>query len=133
MRQGLEQWAEHQWGDGQEAVRNPARPEDIVGHVDWAQADQITAQMDIAQQAQPSWDGLAAERAPILRRYGALLETHSDELCGLLVREAGKTWQDAIDEIREAVDFCRYYAHQCEQHFTQAATCLLYTSPSPRD
>ena len=122
MRQGLEQWAEHQWGDGQEAVRNPARPEDIVGHVDWAQADQITAQMDIAQQAQPGWDGLAAERAPILRRYGALLETHSVELCGLLVREAGKTWQDAIDEIREAVDFCRYYAHQCEQHFTQAAT-----------
>jgi RHH-type proline utilization regulon transcriptional repressor/proline dehydrogenase/delta 1-pyrroline-5-carboxylate dehydrogenase len=56
-----------------------------------------------------------AERAALLRRAGDALDARLAEFCGLLVREAGKTWGDAVAEVREAVDFCRYYADQAEQ------------------
>ena len=55
-----------------------------------------------------------AERAALLRRAGDALDARLAEFCGLLVREAGKTWGDAVAEVREAVDFCRYYADQAE-------------------
>ncbi|MGH1461401.1 MAG: bifunctional proline dehydrogenase/L-glutamate gamma-semialdehyde dehydrogenase PutA [Neptuniibacter sp.] len=54
-------------------------------------------------------------RTSILIRYAELLECHKDELIALCIREAGKTLQDAIDEIREAIDFCYYYANSTEQ------------------
>jgi len=53
-----------------------------------------------------------AERAACLERAGDLLEARLPEFCALLVGEAGKTWGDAVSEVREAVDFCRYYAEQ---------------------
>ena len=55
------------------------------------------------------------------------------------MNEAGKTIQNAIDEIREAVDFLRYYSNQMidieetDQKLEGPTGCLLYTSPSPRD
>src|SRR5690606_28038947 len=67
--------------------------------------------IDMAVAAQPRWDRLpAAERAAILRRAADLYETHAPELLGLCVAEAGKTLPDSIAEVREAVDFLRYYA-----------------------
>jgi RHH-type proline utilization regulon transcriptional repressor/proline dehydrogenase/delta 1-pyrroline-5-carboxylate dehydrogenase len=116
---GIDAWAEHSWGDGDRAVRNPARPDDLVGHVTWDEGEAVSQYFAAAQAAQPSWDTLDAGRAAILRRAADLLEQHNDELLTLLIREAGKTWQDAVDEIREAVDFLRYYAQQCEAHFGQ--------------
>jgi RHH-type proline utilization regulon transcriptional repressor/proline dehydrogenase/delta 1-pyrroline-5-carboxylate dehydrogenase len=56
-----------------------------------------------------------AERAAILRRAADALEARMPEFCGLLVREAHKTLGDCVAEVREAVDFCRYYADQAEQ------------------
>ncbi|NRF66170.1 L-glutamate gamma-semialdehyde dehydrogenase [Aquincola sp. S2] len=56
-----------------------------------------------------------AERAAIIRRAGDLLDARLADCCGLLVREAGKTLGDCIAEVREAVDFCRYYAQQAEE------------------
>lgn len=50
------------------------------------------------------------KRAKLLYKFAQLLEENSDELVALCVYETGKVYQDAIDEIREAVDFCRYYA-----------------------
>ncbi|MCA0243875.1 MAG: L-glutamate gamma-semialdehyde dehydrogenase [Proteobacteria bacterium] len=55
-----------------------------------------------------------AERCAALRRAGDALEQRLPAFCGLLVREAGKTWGDAVAEVREAVDFCRYYAEQAQ-------------------
>jgi RHH-type proline utilization regulon transcriptional repressor/proline dehydrogenase/delta 1-pyrroline-5-carboxylate dehydrogenase len=55
-----------------------------------------------------------AERAAVLRRAGDALEARLEEFCGLLVVEAGKTMADAVAEVREAVDYCRYYAAQAE-------------------
>ena len=66
-------------------------------------------------------DGFAAwnerpvgERAAIIRRAGDLLDARLAEFCGLLVKEAHKTLGDCVAEVREAVDFCRYYADQAE-------------------
>jgi RHH-type proline utilization regulon transcriptional repressor/proline dehydrogenase/delta 1-pyrroline-5-carboxylate dehydrogenase len=55
-----------------------------------------------------------AERCAVLRRAADALEARLAEFCGLLVAEAGKTMGDAVAEVREAVDFCRYYAEQAE-------------------
>jgi len=55
-----------------------------------------------------------AERAAIIRRAGDLLDARLAEFCGLLVKEAHKTLGDCVAEVREAVDFCRYYADQAQ-------------------
>ncbi|GAA0735239.1 bifunctional proline dehydrogenase/L-glutamate gamma-semialdehyde dehydrogenase PutA [Sphingomonas japonica] len=66
-----------------------------------------------AQAAYAAWDRRPVEeRAAIVERYADLLEEHRTELMALCVKEAFKTIPDAIGEIREAADFCRYYAHQ---------------------
>lgn len=59
------------------------------------------------------------ERAGFLRRYADLLEESRDLLIAQLVAEAGKTHEDALSEVREAVDFCRYYAAEAESLFTE--------------
>jgi len=55
-----------------------------------------------------------AERAALLRRAADALDDRLPEFCALLVKEARKTWGDCVAEVREAVDFCRYYAEQAE-------------------
>ncbi|WP_119153158.1 L-glutamate gamma-semialdehyde dehydrogenase [Caldimonas tepidiphila] len=63
----------------------------------------------------PGWNAQPlAERAAVLRRAADLLEARFDAFCGLLVREAHKTPGDCVAEVREAIDFCRYYAQQAE-------------------
>jgi len=72
----------------------------------------------LAIAAQPSWDGTpAVERAEILNRAADLFEKHTAELLALCVKEAGKTVEDAIAELREAVDFLRYYGLQASECF----------------
>ena len=68
--------------------------------------------------AQRSWgETPVARRAEILEAAAALLEQHHLELVGLCVREGGKTIPDAVSELREAVDYCRYYALQALKLF----------------
>ncbi|HEX7761271.1 MAG TPA: L-glutamate gamma-semialdehyde dehydrogenase, partial [Caulobacteraceae bacterium] len=68
--------------------------------------------------AQPAWDAVGGEaRAKVLDAMGAALETNLDALVGILSNEAGKTLPDAISEVREAADFCRYYAHLARAQF----------------
>jgi RHH-type proline utilization regulon transcriptional repressor/proline dehydrogenase/delta 1-pyrroline-5-carboxylate dehydrogenase len=94
-----------------EAVRNPADRSDIVGYARAARADELAAAIDIAVLAAPGWAALPPnERAAILRRAADALEARTDDFVGLVVREAGKTYANAIAEVREAVDFLRYYA-----------------------
>lgn len=63
----------------------------------------------------PAWAATPlVERAAVLRRAADALEARLPEFCALLVAEAHKTWGDAVSEVREAVDFCRYYALQAE-------------------
>ena len=65
-----------------------------------------------------SWSRVpAAERAAALERAGDALEAHMDELVSLIVREGARTYADSVSEVREAADFCRYYALQCRENF----------------
>ncbi|WP_290872958.1 bifunctional proline dehydrogenase/L-glutamate gamma-semialdehyde dehydrogenase PutA [Aquabacterium sp.] len=84
-----------------------------VGQVQYATAAQTTEALDALAAAWPRWNATAvADRAAILERLADLLEAHRPELMALCTLEAGKSLQDGIDEVREAVDFCRYYAVQ---------------------
>ena len=92
------------------AIHNPADHRDIVGTV--TDADPATVDHAIAQAvlAAPQWrDTSPADRAACLFRAADLLETNMPRLMGLIIREAGKSFTNAIAEVREAVDFLRYY------------------------
>ena len=74
-----------------------------------------------AAEAQPAWDATpASDRAAILERAAALFEDDMATLMALAVREAGKTLPDALGEVREAVDFLRYYAQKAREDFAEA-------------
>ena len=99
-------------------VRNPANLRDLVGHVVEANAEEAEAALRIAANAAPIWQSTpVAERAQCLRRAAQLLEEQMQTLLGLIVREAGKSLPNAIAEVREAVDFLRYYADQASREF----------------
>ncbi|MEL0625202.1 aldehyde dehydrogenase family protein, partial [Marinomonas arenicola] len=68
----------------------------------------------------------ASERADCLDKTSDLMEENYPELIALCHREAGKTIQDIIDEVREAVDFCRYYAQQARSNFAAPLTFTNY-------
>jgi len=71
-----------------------------------------------AHKAFESWNALGgAERGRILRAMGDALQEHHDPLVQMIAHEAGRGLQDGIDEVREAVDFCRYYAAEAERLF----------------
>ena len=97
-------------------IRNPARPDDLVGRVTLATAEDVDAAYTAAQAACADWAGRpASERAGILRRAADLYEENAPELFALACREAGKTLLDCVGELREAVDFLRYYAAEAER------------------
>ncbi|ETX28401.1 bifunctional proline dehydrogenase/L-glutamate gamma-semialdehyde dehydrogenase PutA [Roseivivax isoporae] len=97
--------AEAEAGDTEE-VRNPARPRDTVGTVTWAAPGTVAA----AAEAARTWDATPEERARVLNRAADLYEANYGEIFAILHREAGKSLMDAVAELREAVDFLRYYA-----------------------
>jgi RHH-type proline utilization regulon transcriptional repressor/proline dehydrogenase/delta 1-pyrroline-5-carboxylate dehydrogenase len=100
------------------AVTNPTDRRDVVGHTRDASAAEIGLAFDAAASAFPAWNRRGGEsRAACLDRASDLLEEARAEFHDLLVREAGKTIADAIAEVREAVDFCRYYALQARRQF----------------
>ncbi|MEW6560683.1 MAG: trifunctional transcriptional regulator/proline dehydrogenase/L-glutamate gamma-semialdehyde dehydrogenase [Pseudomonadota bacterium] len=102
-------------------ARNPADLRDQVGTVTEAQPEQIDTAVTLALQAAPVWQATpAADRAAILQRAAELFEERLPWLVGLIVREAGRTLPAAIGEVREAVDFLRYYASQVATRFHNA-------------
>jgi len=97
---------------------NPADTADVVGTCMLASEEHVDAALDSAVVGQVAWDRVGAPaRAAILNKVADLMEANSAELLELCVREAGKTIPDAISELREAVDFIRYYAAQSLTHF----------------
>ncbi|MGB5345206.1 MAG: bifunctional proline dehydrogenase/L-glutamate gamma-semialdehyde dehydrogenase PutA, partial [Woeseia sp.] len=95
---------------------NPADNQQVVGSCAQADATAVDQALDLASAAQPAWDRAPAEhRAVALEKAADLFEVHRAELLALCVREAGKTLPDAIAELREAVDFLRYYAAEARR------------------
>lgn len=123
-------WSGHQWqagpvinghrrdDGGKKPVHAPHNHADMVGEVVWASDTHAREALEAASGGFPAWNERpVGERATCLERYAGLLERHMEELIALCCREAGKTLQDGIDEVREAVDFCRYYAAQGRYRF----------------
>ncbi|HYC74645.1 bifunctional proline dehydrogenase/L-glutamate gamma-semialdehyde dehydrogenase PutA [Brevundimonas sp.] len=105
-------------GTNPQPVTNPFDTTQVLGHVSEATEADIDAAVDLAVRAQVKWDRIGgAGRAPILRAMGDALEADMDRLVALLSREAGKTLNDGVAEVREAADFCRYYAMLAERDF----------------
>jgi RHH-type transcriptional regulator, proline utilization regulon repressor / proline dehydrogenase / delta 1-pyrroline-5-carboxylate dehydrogenase len=103
---------------GQRPVVDPADRRRTVGHVVEASPALVGAAVTSAARAADPWNAQGVEaRAGCLERMANLLEEDHAALMALAVREAGKTIPDAIAEVREAVDYCRYYAAQARRVF----------------
>ncbi|MEA3413205.1 MAG: bifunctional proline dehydrogenase/L-glutamate gamma-semialdehyde dehydrogenase PutA [Pseudomonadota bacterium] len=126
----LQPWAGHLWGaapllDGKprpgpsyEAV-SPADRRRAVGIVTLATGEDLDLAVTRACAAATAWGSApASARAACLERAADLYERNRTELIALCVREAGKTLESAVAEIREAVDFCRYYACRAREGFS---------------
>lgn len=119
-----------QVGVGQ-AIINPSDLSDTVGWVLQADTETIQSAIARAHAAQPAWARTpVSERATCINRFADLMEAHAPQLYGILAREAGKTLADAVAEVREAVDFCRYYAAQ-SHHYAQASPRGVISCISP--
>jgi RHH-type proline utilization regulon transcriptional repressor/proline dehydrogenase/delta 1-pyrroline-5-carboxylate dehydrogenase len=94
-----------------QTVRNPSDHNDVVGTAEFATMEQVNAAFDAAA---PGWVP-AGERARLLRAAADRLQAQMAPLLGLMMREAGKTAANGIAEVREAVDFLRYYAGEAER------------------
>jgi len=99
---------------------NPADPEQQVGTVMEADAETVAAALESAHAQAPLWDAVLAEqRAAMLERAADLIEQRCAALAALIIREGGRCIPDALSEVREAVDYCRYYAQQARAAFTE--------------
>ncbi len=99
-------------------LHDPSDRRRVVGHVVEAKPEDALDALGRAHAAQHDWDGLGGEaRAQILERAADLYEANRNHLMALAVREAGKTLPTALGEVREAVDFLRYYAGQARKLF----------------
>lgn len=104
------------------AVTNPADRRQTVGQWQAADAGTVEKALQNAVAAQPAWDRTpAASRAAILEHAADLLEKRMPQYMALCTKEAGKTLADGVAEVREAVDFLRYYAAQARKIFAAEA------------
>lgn len=109
---------------GEHPIRRITSPHDDrieVGVAHEATEGAIDRAMNAAAKAQPAWDALGGvERAALLDKVADLFEEHRETFFSLCIREAGKTLPDAVLEVREAVDFLRYYAAEARAKFARA-------------
>ncbi|NNL88394.1 MAG: bifunctional proline dehydrogenase/L-glutamate gamma-semialdehyde dehydrogenase PutA [Marinicaulis sp.] len=120
---------EHIKGDGVK-ISNPAHRDDVLGTVAYANNEQVAAACDIAAAFAPIWAATPAkDRAGALRRAAAIFEERGEYFMALAIFEAGKSWIDAIAELREAIDFLRYYADECEKLNGESLGVVACISP----
>lgn len=109
-------------------ILSPNNSQDIVGEVIEANSDDVENALATAVSFQRHWANTDVKtRASYLEACADALENHYDELLMLLMREAGKTLNDAIAEVREAVDFCRYYAIEAMEKIAEPISFQGYT------
>lgn len=113
-------------------ILNPADTTERVGTAYSADDALVDKAFAAARRAQPAWNAIpASRRAAILNRIGDLYQDNAATLLTLCVSEAGKTLPDAVAELREAVDFCRYYAALGSRDFDENGQNLRsYTGES---
>jgi len=112
------QWrakASKRLGEGarDQAIFNPSNPSEIVGFAENVKPAQVQAAISVALEGQVAWaETDVVDRAGILKRAATMFEERATEFFALATREAGKSLPDGIAEVREAVDFLRYYANE---------------------
>ena len=112
-------------------VTSPADKHIVIGTTRHAEDTDIDRALDAAVKAQKGWDAVGGEgRAQILERLADLIEEHRVPLLDLLAREAGRVIADGISEVREAADFCRYYALQARLNFAEPRSLKSPTGES---
>ncbi len=106
-----------------EKVTSPADRRRVIGEAAAADGAMVAEALSRAERAQTEWDRLPArERAQCLERAAELMEQERAALMAVVVREGGRTIPDALAEVREAVDFCRYYAQRARADFDEPLT-----------
>jgi len=96
-----------------EAVTSPSDLNQVIGHVSKAEESDVQDALNIAVKANATWGNTTpGERAHILEKAALLFQQEMPELAAILTREAGKCIFDCLSEIRETVDYCRYYAYR---------------------
>ncbi len=111
-----------------ETITSPQKSDQILGFVTSASADDIDWSLTQATQAFNAWSKTpVSERAAMLERFACLLEDNMPTLLAMTCLEAGKTWSDGIGEVREAIDFCRYYAAQAVKLMSKPVRLHGYT------
>ena len=104
-------------------IRSPYDRRNLVGLAHDATSADIDLAIARAVHAQPAWDNAGAEhRAQLLEASADAFEANTAEILSLCIREAGKTLPDAVLELREAVDFLRYYASEARRQFSAPLT-----------
>lgn len=127
MKGNLENWfAENRIAAGDSRIPehfdtkvfNPANHDEVIGYLQHADEAAMKTALTDAQTAFESWSKTPVEqRAELLCKVADKLEEHRDELIALCIKEAGKVPVDGVAEVREAVDFCRYYAARAQELF----------------
>ena len=146
LLQARETFAEHQWSAGPMLAGNPAPagtpyklvspadPDRVVAEVYDSTAAEVALALDAAEDGFREWSAWPVrERADVLRRAADLYEENVAELTAITTREAGKMVLDGIAEVREAVDFLRYYADEAERLEDEAPgePCGIFVCISP--
>ena len=131
---GDKQWHAGPMIDGQyyftpeHPIKSPQNQDITVGYVQHATLEDVDKALGYAEKTFSAWSNASVnDRATAILRFADLLEEHGHELMALACLEAGKTWSDAIAELREAVDFCRYYAARAQQLMAQPIRFNGYT------
>jgi acyl-CoA reductase-like NAD-dependent aldehyde dehydrogenase len=127
------------WRPGAEAVavRNPARPSDVVARTSLAEAGLAVEAVEAAMAAAAAWrDTAAPARGEVLRRAAGLLDDRADEIGRTLTSEEGKTLAESVRETRLAASILRYYAGQVlepdgETYPSHNPDVLLFTQREP--
>ncbi|KTC65957.1 bifunctional PutA protein (plasmid) [Legionella adelaidensis] len=109
-------------------VFSPQQPDKEIGRVVEATNEDIEIALHKACEYFPTWSETSViQRAAKIEEFADLLEENMPQLLSLACLEAGKTWNDGIAEVREAVDFCRYYAKQAEKLMAKPLRLHGYT------
>jgi 1-pyrroline-5-carboxylate dehydrogenase len=108
---------EERWTEAKYEERSPIDADIVVGRYSQATAQDVDEAVAAAAAYQPTWEAAGwQERVKLIRRAGDVMEERMPELAALMAIEVGKSRLEALGDIAETVEFCRYYAHQMEQH-----------------
>ncbi len=112
----------------QHPIFSPQQTERVIGHVTEATLEDVDWALVQATDVFRYWSETPVHfRAACIERFACLLEENMTTFLAMACLEAGKTWSDAVAEIREAIDFCRYYASQAEKLMSEPLQLKGYT------